>query len=66
LQALLRDGRDELSHRLALRAAVALSTCPENPWGAKPIDDLVRAVYRHRSAVVHGDVADRYRTVSVG
>jgi hypothetical protein len=35
LEALLGDGHDELSHRLALRAATAFATRPNNPANAQ-------------------------------
>lgn len=66
LEALLGEGRDELSHRLALRAATALATRPKEPADAQTIYDLVKRVYAHRSAVVHGTPGDKSRTLTIG
>ncbi|MER7362641.1 hypothetical protein [Nonomuraea wenchangensis] len=66
LEALLSDSRDELTHRLALRAATALSTRADNPADAKRTYGLMRAIYKHRSAVVHGDLPDKHRIVDYG
>lgn len=66
LEALLGEGRDELSHRLALRAAAALSTRTDDPADPQAVYDLVKKVYAHRSAVVHGTPGDKSRTVKMG
>jgi hypothetical protein len=63
LEALLGEGRDELTHRLSLRAATALSTRPGRPANATEVYDLVKKVYGRRSAVVHGTATDRHRTL---
>lgn len=62
LEALLGEGRDELSHRMALRAATALATRDK---GADPqvIYSLVKKVYAHRSAVVHGTEGGKSRRI---
>lgn len=65
LEALLGDGRDELSHRMALRAATALATRAERPLDPQTIYSLMKKVYDHRSAVVHGTAAERSRTVEI-
>lgn len=54
LEALLGDGRDELTHRLALRAATALATRVIDPADASAVYGLMKKVYSHRSKVVHG------------
>lgn len=66
LEALLGDGRDELSHRLALRAATVLATRAVDPADPHTIYDLIKKVYKHRSAVVHGTTADKSRTLTFG
>jgi hypothetical protein len=66
LEALLGEGHDELSHRLAIRAATALATRPEEPADAQTVYDLVKKVYSHRSAVVHGTQSDKSSTLPVG
>jgi hypothetical protein len=65
LEALLGEGRDELSHRLALRAATALGTRPTNAYDAQTTYDVMRKVYSHRSAVVHGTNGDKSRTITL-
>lgn len=62
LEALLGEGRDELSHRMALRAATALATA-EDPANPQVIYDLVKKVYAHRSAVVHGTEGGKSRRI---
>lgn len=66
LEALLGEGRDELTHRLGLRAATALATRSDSPLDSQKIYDLVKRVYAHRSAVVHGTTTTKYRTVNLG
>lgn len=66
LEALLGEGRDELSHRLALRAATALSTRPSNPMDAHKIYELTKKAYNHRSAIVHGGDGVKSRKLVVG
>jgi hypothetical protein len=65
LEALLGDGRDELSHRLALRAAAVLGTSPHGPADPHAVYGIVKKVYAHRSAVVHGTQANKTRTVTL-
>lgn len=65
LEALLGEGHDELSHRLALRAATTLATRPVDPADAPKVYNLVKNVYKHRSAVVHGTLGDKSRTVTL-
>lgn len=66
LEALLGDKSGELSHRLALRATVVLATRPaDHPADAHAIYDLVKKVYKHRSAVVHGAPGDKSRTLDI-
>jgi hypothetical protein len=57
LEALLGEGRDELTHRLALRAATALTTSPDRIADPRALYGLVKKVYSHRSDVVHGNVS---------
>jgi len=66
LEALLGDGRDELSHRLALRAATVLASRASGPADAHAVYDLVKKVYSHRSAVVHGTPGERSRRIALG
>lgn len=65
LEALLGEGRDELSHRLALRAATVLATRHSHPASGQRVYDLMKKVYSHRSAVVHGTSGDKSRTISI-
>jgi len=67
LEALLSKDRDELSHRLSLRAAAALSSHPTEPWRASVVYAAMKRIYEHRSTVVHGgSVKPAKRTFSVG
>lgn len=63
LEALLGEGRDELTHRIALRAATALVT--SGVGDAEVIYGLVKKVYAHRSAVVHGTEAKKTRRIAL-
>jgi hypothetical protein len=65
LEALLSEGRDELSHRLALRAATALGTRSLHRPDPQTIYEAVKKVYAHRSAVVHGTPGDKSRTLTL-
>lgn len=65
LEALLGEGRDELSHRLALRAATALGTRSSNPFNAQATYDLMKKVYVHRSAVVHGTSGEKSKIITM-
>jgi hypothetical protein len=60
IEALLGAGRDELTHRMALRAATVLSTA-EPRWPASMAAKVLREVYAHRSAIVHGTQSKRQR-----
>lgn len=53
IEALLGEQKDELSHRMGLRAATALSVVG---WKPNFAYDLLKKVYGHRSKIVHGDV----------
>ncbi len=66
IEALLGEGQGELSHRMALRAATALATRAEEPSDPKVIYDLIRKVYSHRSAVVHGARVEGSRSLIRG
>jgi hypothetical protein len=66
LEAVLGDGQDELSHRLALRAATALATRPNNPAKPHTVYDMTKKVYKHRSAVVHGTSGAKSRLIQLG
>lgn len=50
LEALLGDGRDELSHRMGLRAATALAPDAD----PQRVYTMLKRVYEHRSRIVHG------------
>jgi len=66
LEALLGEGRDELRHRISLRAATVLATRPHEPANPEAIYTAMKKVYDHRSAVVHGAPGDRSRTIKLG
>lgn len=66
LEALLGQGRNELSHRLALRAATTLATRQSGRVDAQEVYKLAKAVYSHRSAVVHGDSGRTAKCLVVG
>ena len=51
IEALVGEERDELVHRMSLRASVALSRVG---WKARAAYDLLKKVYGHRSKIVHG------------
>lgn len=64
IEALLGDGRDELTHRMSQRAAVALA------WGSANADphaiyELTKKIYAERSIVVHGGVRKK-KTIKLG
>lgn len=50
IEALLSHGRDELTHRMSLRAAAALA----KDYRSDAIYNLVKQVYSQRSQIVHG------------
>ena len=50
IEALLSQGRDELTHRMSLRAAAALA----NDYRSDAIYNLIKQVYGQRSQIVHG------------
>jgi hypothetical protein len=56
LEALLGDGRDELAHRMGLRAATALADDGADP---KRVYSMLKQVYDHRSKIVHGNEPKR-------
>lgn len=64
IEALVGEGRDELTHKMALRAAAALSARDEDPLDAIVIFRLIKTVYAHRSKVVHG-APDSYKTAEL-
>jgi hypothetical protein len=66
LEALLGEGRDELRHRISLRAATALATRPDEPANPDAVYTAMKKVYDHRSAVVHGASGDRSRDIRLG
>jgi hypothetical protein len=53
IEALVGEGHDELTHRVASRAAVALARSTHRADAAK-VYELVRKVYGERSTIVHG------------
>lgn len=64
IEALLGEGHDELTHRMCLRAAAALSSRPGNPADARAVYRLLKNVYDARSAIVHGNTTDKHRTIT--
>ena len=54
LEALLSGETTELSHRLSLRAAAALAENETVPWDSMEIYRIMKSIYNHRSAIVHG------------
>jgi Apea-like HEPN len=50
IEALLGEGRDELTHRMGLRASVALAPQMDPALAY----DILKKVYGHRSKIVHG------------
>ncbi|OXR42313.1 hypothetical protein B7C42_05512 [Nocardia cerradoensis] len=65
LEALLGEGRDELSHRLALRAATALASRRDSAFNPHMIYDLMKKIYNYRSIVVHGSSSVKSQTIDV-
>jgi hypothetical protein len=63
IEALLlaNNARDEMTHRMAQRAAAALA--PDYP--PEGIYPLIKKVYEHRSAIVHGRTR-RQSTINIG
>lgn len=56
LEALLSDGATtELTFKMSLRGAAALATRAKDPLSAENVKNLLTKVYKHRSAVVHGN-----------
>lgn len=53
IEALVGEGRDELTHRMASRAAVALARGAQRADAAR-VYALVKKVYAERSTIVHG------------
>ena len=55
IEALLGQGRDELTHRMGLRAAIALkrSSLDANP---RVTYEILKKTYEHRSRIVHGAI----------
>jgi hypothetical protein len=66
LEALLGKDRDELSHRLSLRAAAVLSHRAHDPLSAPFVYAMSKTGYDHRSAVVHGTNSQKKASVSLG
>jgi len=64
IEALLGEGRDELTHRMSLRAAAALSTGSASA-DPRAIYDLTKKVYAERSTVVHGGIRKK-QTIRLG
>lgn len=65
LEALLGEGRDELTHRLSLRASTALGSRPTDPRDPERVYKLMKKVYAHRSAVVHGATKHKNKTIEL-
>lgn len=66
LEALLGEGRDELSHRMALRAATVLAARVRNPMDAHIAYKLTKVVYDYRSSIVHGGTDNKKATAMFG
>lgn len=64
IEALLGEGRDELTHRMSQRAAVALA---QSSAGSDPhvIYELAKKIYAERSVVVHGGTRKK-PTIKIG
>jgi hypothetical protein len=65
IEALLGKEPDEVTHRLAQRAAVALSK-GRTPLDPELVYGLVKAVYSDRSTVVHGAAERKRKPVVLG
>lgn len=65
IEALLGQQTDEITHRLAQRAAVAL-TLHEPATDPEVIYRLAKAVYSQRSTVVHGAADQKRKAILVG
>ncbi|NUU19047.1 hypothetical protein HP550_17500 [Cellulomonas humilata] len=59
LEALLGQKGAELSYRIALRAAVLLSSRSTDPLPAELVFRMARTVYARRSDLVHGSVSEK-------
>ncbi|MBL8783608.1 MAG: hypothetical protein JNJ59_01810 [Deltaproteobacteria bacterium] len=56
LEALLADDeKTELTHKLALRVAALLQLLPDNQLSPSQVFRDIRAIYKHRSEIVHGE-----------
>jgi hypothetical protein len=56
MEAILSDSNDEITHKLALRLASLISYAKVSDISAQQIFKEVKAIYKFRSAVIHGDV----------
>ena len=65
LEALLSRETTELAHRLSLRAAAALASRATAPRDATRVYNMMKTVYSHRSAIVHGASNFKYRYVQL-
>lgn len=63
IEALVGEGRDELTHRMSLRAATALSARAGTPLDAAEVYQLMKDIYKHRSALVHGSDSEKGRII---
>lgn len=54
LEALLSDGNQEMTHKLALRVAAISQFYPGQQKGAEQIFEEVKRIYKERSSIVHG------------
>ncbi|GEL98134.1 HEPN domain-containing protein [Cellulomonas terrae] len=59
LEALLGQKGAELSYRIALRAAVLLSSRSTDPMSAESVFRMAKTVYARRSELVHGSSSDK-------
>jgi Apea-like HEPN len=62
LEALFADGNQEMTHKIALRAAALYKLT--DPSKSRDVFKEIKEVYKLRSAIVHGDNVDANKTVS--
>ena len=56
MEALLSDGSEEITHKLALRLAALLKFAQIGKIPAHQLFKEAKAIYKFRSAVIHGDI----------
>jgi hypothetical protein len=62
LESLLADGNQEVTHKVALRAAALYKLI--DPARCSTVFKEVKEIYKHRSAIVHGSEVDARKSVS--